>query len=126
MTIESPNNMPYIPNSGCSTFEVNQKMMDDTYAALKKVDETVDKFIKTEEGKAKKEKIKKNLAIGILGAVGIATTAVVLAKSGKPNKIIEPIKSFFILHIQHSFQILSLNFRYLAYNIDIVFLNCLF
>ena len=91
MTIESPNNMPHIPNSGCSTFEANQKMMDDTYAALKKVDETVDKFIKTEEGKAKKESLQKKLKLAF-GAVAAGALAVGLVRSGSINKMIDAIK----------------------------------
>lgn len=91
MTIESPNNMPYIPNSGCSTFEVNQKMMDDTYAALKKVDETVDKFIKTEEGKAKKESLQKKLKAIFLIGLADAMIAFALLKSGKINKLTDTI-----------------------------------
>lgn len=91
MTIESPNNMPYIPNSGCSTFEVNQKMMDDTYAALKKIDKTVDKFIKTDEGKAKKESLQKKLKLAF-GAVAAGALAVGLVRSGSINKMIDAIK----------------------------------
>jgi len=94
MTQMTPAGLPNVkPNSGCSTFEVNQKMMDDTKKALKKADETVDKFIKTEEGKAKKEKVKKNLAIGLLGTIGLATAGTMLIKSGKVNKLVDAFKS---------------------------------
>ena len=72
---------------------VNQKMMDDTKKALKKIDETADKFIKTESGIAKKEKAKKNLAIGLLGAIGLVTAGTMLIKSGKVNKLVDSFKN---------------------------------
>lgn len=94
-TIGSTNGLSTIPNGGCSTFEENKKAMDKADAVLKKVDQTVDKFIKTEEGIAKKEKIKKNLAAGILVAVGVATTTAILIKSGKIDKLVNGVKKLF-------------------------------
>lgn len=81
------------PNSGCLTNEVAQEQAGKFVNALKFADKTVDNFIKTDEGIAKKNKIKKDVGIGVLSAVGVATAATLLVKSGKVDKLISGSKN---------------------------------
>lgn len=83
------------PTSNCSTLEKNQEMYEKLAQSYKKADQAVDSFIKNDDGHAKKEKIKKGLAAGILAAVATATVASVLIKSGKMNKLIDGVKDLF-------------------------------
>ena len=75
------------PNSGCLTPEINRQMADNTARIIKKADEAVDKFIKSDEGIEKKNSLKKKIGAGILAFAGIGAVATWAIKSGKLNKI---------------------------------------
>lgn len=75
------------PNSGCLTPEINRQMADNTARIIKKADEAVDKFIKSDEGIEKKNSLKKKIGAGILAFAGIGAAATWAIKSGKLNKI---------------------------------------
>ena len=86
MTIQGLSNISK-PNSGCLTPEVSQQTANSLNNFVKKADETVDKFIKSEEGIAKKNSLKKKIAAGILAFCGIGAIATYAIKTGKLNKI---------------------------------------
>ncbi len=75
------------PNSGCLTPEINRQMANNTANFIKKADEAVDKFIKSDEGIEKKNSLKKKIGAGILAFAGIGAVATWAIKSGKLNKI---------------------------------------